>query len=380
LTVTEFSAVAMRVLLAAVFLIAGVAKLANRGETAQILRDFGAPRLLQPFGVLLAPLEVAVALGLLFAATSWYAAWAALLLLTLFIVGIGANLARGHQPPCNCFGQLHSRPISWRTLVRNGVLAAAALYLLVSGPPPASADLLALLASLSSGGRRIAIVVAAIISFAILRALWPDEPTTESADSDDAPEPAPSVQTPTPATPAPAAVTPAHAESALTGIGLAVGTSAPLFILPDLDGQLHSLDSFLAFGQPLLLVFSSPYCESCQVLLPRLPAMIAAHGDALRVVLISKGTAQQNLAKMKEPTTFPVLLQEEFEVAEAFDCTSTPAALVISADGVIQSLLAVGGPAIAQLLASDVVAQAIGHSARGKGSLGAGGSGLRAGS
>ena len=60
----------------------------------------------------------------------------------------------------------------------------------------------------------------------------------------------------------------------------------------------------------------------------------------------------QNLAKMKGPMPLPVLLQQDFEIAEAYDSSSTPAAVVVSADGRIQSLLAVGGPAIEQLISS----------------------------
>jgi len=119
LSVTDLIGPAVRLLLAAVLVVAGVAKLGNRQETIQVLRDFGAPRPIQPFGVLLPPLEIALAVGLLFARSAWYAAAGTLALLTLFIAGIAANLARGRQPACNCFGQLHSRPISWRTLVRN---------------------------------------------------------------------------------------------------------------------------------------------------------------------------------------------------------------------------------------------------------------------
>jgi hypothetical protein len=88
--------------------------------------------------------------------------------------------------------------------------------------------------------------------------------------------------------------------------------------------------------------------------MPKLPGLAALHGGALRVVLISRGSVQQNLAKLKGPVTLPILLQPEFEVAEAYDCSSTPAAVLVSADGVIQSLLAVGAPAIEQLIASAV--------------------------
>ena len=130
LTVTEFGLLVARCLLAATFLIAGTAKLANRRASVEALRDFGVPRFAQPLIPLLAPVEIAVGAGFLLAASAWYAACAAGLLLVMFITGIAVNLARGRQPPCNCFGQLQAKPISWQTLARNGVLAACATWLI----------------------------------------------------------------------------------------------------------------------------------------------------------------------------------------------------------------------------------------------------------
>ena len=51
----------------------------------------------------------------------------------MFVVGISINLARGRTPDCHCFGQLHSAPAGWKTLARNGVLAAVAGFVLWEG-------------------------------------------------------------------------------------------------------------------------------------------------------------------------------------------------------------------------------------------------------
>jgi peroxiredoxin/uncharacterized membrane protein YphA (DoxX/SURF4 family) len=351
LTVTEYALLAARFLLAVTFLVAGIAKLVNGRASIQALRDFGAPRLVQPLGALLPPLEIAVAAGLPFAPAAWYAAWGALALLGMFIAGIAANLARGHQPACNCFGQLHASPISWRTLVRNGVLAACATWLIASGPPPAAADLWVFLGRLDSRGRRVATVVVAVIGFAILHTLRQDEPDSAATLIDEpvsAPTRSRAAAVGTPQEPARArSGAPARV---LTGVGLAIGTSAPGFVLPDLEGQQHSLDSFRASGKPVLLLFSSPFCESCQALVPKLPGLAALHQAALHLVLVSRGSVSQNLEKLTDPGILPVLLQRDFEVAEAYDCTSTPAAVVVGTDGMIQSQLAIGTLAIEQLM------------------------------
>src|SRR5213080_2134403 len=114
-----------RLLLAGVFVVAGLAKLGDLAGSRQAMRDFGVPALLAaPFGLLLPLAELAVAIALIPTVSAWWGALGALVLLLLFIVGIGYNLARGRQPECHCFGQLHSAPAGWPTLLRNLVLAA----------------------------------------------------------------------------------------------------------------------------------------------------------------------------------------------------------------------------------------------------------------
>src|SRR5215472_16732848 len=116
-----------RVVLFVVFLVAGIAKLADLAGSRSALRDFGVPaRLAEPFGLLLPLAELAVAVALLLPATAWWGAVGALTLLLLFVVGIGSNLARGQHPDCHCFGQLHKGTAGWPTLLRNLVLAAIA--------------------------------------------------------------------------------------------------------------------------------------------------------------------------------------------------------------------------------------------------------------
>jgi peroxiredoxin len=138
----------------------------------------------------------------------------------------------------------------------------------------------------------------------------------------------------------------------VTGNGLAIGTSAPGFVIPDLEGRPHSLDLLRASGKSVLLLFSSPYCGSCQALAKKLPGLAALHEHAFRMVLVSRGSVEQNLAKMNDPGALLVLLQQDNEVSEAYDCTLTPAAVVVGADGMIKSQLAVGAHAITQLISS----------------------------
>src|SRR5215218_3966075 len=116
-----------RLLLASIFAVAGVAKLADRPHSRRSLVNFGVPvSLAAPLSILLPLSELAVAVALVLTPLAWWGAVGALGLLLLFIAGISFNLARGRNPHCHCFGQLHSAPAGWKTLARNGVLAAVA--------------------------------------------------------------------------------------------------------------------------------------------------------------------------------------------------------------------------------------------------------------
>jgi len=50
--------------------------------------------------------------------------------------------------------------------------------------------------------------------------------------------------------------------------GLPIGSPAPEFALPDLDGKERKLQEFL--GEPLLTVFFNPQCGFCQQMAPQL--------------------------------------------------------------------------------------------------------------
>src|SRR3954451_22329050 len=109
---------AARLVLAAAFVVAGLAKLLDAKGSGQALVGFGVPeRLAQPLGTVLPLAELAIAIALIPLATAWWGALGALVLLGLFVAGIGFNLARGRRPDCHCFGQLYSKPVGAETLV-----------------------------------------------------------------------------------------------------------------------------------------------------------------------------------------------------------------------------------------------------------------------
>jgi len=140
------------------------------------------------------------------------------------------------------------------------------------------------------------------------------------------------------------------ARSKIKRDGLKADTLAPDFRLPRLDG-LGELSLSELRGRRVLLVFSSPGCGPCNVVAPELEKFHRAHPE-LEVVMVSKGEPKDNRAKVKEHgLTFPVLLQQQWEISRRYAMFATPIAYLIDEQGVIAHDVAVGMDAILGLLA-----------------------------
>jgi peroxiredoxin len=130
--------------------------------------------------------------------------------------------------------------------------------------------------------------------------------------------------------------------------GLKAGTPAPQFCLPRLDGGELALEDLR--GSRVLLVFSDPHCGPCDALAPQLEQWHRDHSE-LRVVMISRGEPKANRAKVKEHgLTFPVVLQQHWEISRRYAMFATPIAYLIDEAGVITHDVAVGEDAILKVL------------------------------
>jgi peroxiredoxin/uncharacterized membrane protein YphA (DoxX/SURF4 family) len=353
LRILEYSLLAARLLLAAVFLLAGVTKLFDHAGSRKALRDFGLPEVLtSPAAVLLPLCELAVFALLLSADLAWQAAWTALGLLVIFLLAMAVALVRGRKPDCHCFGQLHAEPVGWATFIRNIVLAGCAAGVIAAGPGRSGADVWSWLGGLD-GRRKIAVAAACVVVLLFLRMFAAMQETPEpAAETPELLPLRPKRTAPAPAAYEPTSEGPAHEIKASAGVGLPIGTSAPDFELPDLNGQKHSLASLLEGHQQIVFLFVNPFCKPCQTVVDNLPKWTRQLPGLPQVVVISQGTAQQNAAKVKEGGPTQVLLQQGLEIAGAYDCTMTPAAVVVGADRCIKTNAAVGSPAIWELLSS----------------------------
>jgi peroxiredoxin len=354
----ELALLVARLVLAAVFLLAGVAKLRHPKGSSKALHDFGLPlKLAQPLSLLLSAGEIIVAVALVPVAFAWYGACAALALLSIFVVAIGVTVTQGRKPDCRCFGQLHSSPVGWPTLVRNGMLAAPAGWLVFRGRLHMGPSLPVYLTSAEDNERRVFIVAACVLCFLFLRALRQSERAEPESVASESPAVEAERIVESPGAPEPDRErTPPERAAArrivATETGLSVGTPAPEFALPSITGQTRSLQSLREQGKTICVLFSSPYCESCQALVPNISGWMRDYEESLNIVVVSRGTAKENLAKLKDFEVSRVLLQQEFEVSEMYGCTATPAAVLVGTDGLIQSQLVVGREEIKQLISS----------------------------
>jgi hypothetical protein len=126
----------LALLLAMVFSVAAMTKLMAWGELSGVVRNFRVlpAALVLPVTLVLPPLEIAIAVGILVAGTRSLAAAAAAILFAGFGAALAINLSRGRrQIDCGCFRSNLKQPISAAVVLRNLILVVCALLLRSAG-------------------------------------------------------------------------------------------------------------------------------------------------------------------------------------------------------------------------------------------------------
>jgi peroxiredoxin len=129
---------------------------------------------------------------------------------------------------------------------------------------------------------------------------------------------------------------------------LPVGVAAPDFTLPSLQGGDVSLEELRARGRPVALLFVSPGCGPCAQVFSNVSRWQSALAADITLTLLSSGTPEENRAAVGNGAT-EVLLQEDYEVNEAYRVRSTPVAVMVSPEGRIATTT-VQGTAIESLI------------------------------
>jgi methylamine dehydrogenase accessory protein MauD len=134
-------------------------------------------------------------------------------------------------------------------------------------------------------------------------------------------------------------------------LGLPIGDTAPEFELPGLHGETLTLKSLRASGKPVMLLFTDANCASCTAMLPEIRRWQKEHAEELTISLVSQGTVEENRAKSTEHGLRGVLMEQDWEVSEAYEVEASPSAVLVRPDGTIGSPVHEGPDAISGLLA-----------------------------
>jgi thiol-disulfide isomerase/thioredoxin/uncharacterized membrane protein YphA (DoxX/SURF4 family) len=330
----------VRLILALVFAIAGIAKSADLAGARKSVADFGVPAfLVHPLALVLPALELASAFALLWSGSVVWGAAGATVLLALFTAAAAIAIARGKRPNCHCFGQLHSTPVGPQTLMRNALLGAMAALVLWQAPnatPHSVSDALRQgLRPFEPGWPAAAVVLGLLLVLhfrTVLVLLRQNGRLLLRVEALEA-----RVGPPAPEQP-----------------GLPVDSAAPSFSLSGLDGETVVSTTLLQSEKsetenPALLVFAHPGCGACETLFPEIAQWQVEHRDRISVTVISSGKKEANLHRRDKHNLQNVFLQKNHEVAKAFKSEATPAAVLIR-NGKIASPLAEGTDAIRGLV------------------------------
>jgi peroxiredoxin len=123
----------------------------------------------------------------------------------------------------------------------------------------------------------------------------------------------------------------------LSAFAVNAGDAAPGFSLHDVNGSIVTLNSFK--GMVVFLTFWATWCPSCKEELPDLNILQQKYADkgftVLGICIESSDSIVANYLK-KHPVTFPVLVDKEGAVAEAFRFSGLPASFMVGKDGIIR--------------------------------------------
>ncbi|WP_194852709.1 MauE/DoxX family redox-associated membrane protein [Nocardia sp. SYP-A9097] len=311
-----------RLVLAAVFGLSAWGKFADPPGTRKAVGEFGIPlRLIPTVGRALPLLEAVIALALL---PRWTAAAAALIsvgLLAAFTGAVARLLRQGKHPACSCFGAASSAPIGTGTLVRNGVLMLLSLVVAVGSV--AYPRVPAALPAEHAVGMAVAAVFAMVLVW-----LWGELRSLRRRLDE-------------------------QALSTLGGEGLPTGAVAPEFDLLNASGAgSTSLESLLAPGRSVLLVFVHPSCEMCAALARELPRWQLRRADAVTIAVVGNGADEPHAewARTQGLGAIPMLVQQGNEASLRYRVRGTPSGVLIAADGRIAAPVARGAMAVRDLL------------------------------
>lgn len=295
--------VVAHLLVAAVLVTSGLAKVLRPGDADAAFESLGVPAALRRPAVVRAHPWVEILLGVAVLVlphpADLVAAVLGLGLLTAYLVLVWRVVARGEEASCQCFGSLGADRITVRTVVRNAVLVAVAGVAVADAWGQGSVP--TRLAALDADGWwwLAAAAVTGLVA-ALVVAPGPEPEQAEQPELDYLRLPIPDVPVTHP------------------------------------DGTTESLRD-LARGRAQLLFFLSPGCGPCVTVTHRLETY-AARLPELDVRVVS-GLTREFVAEHVPEWEPYLVMEKQNAVSEVFGVTGRPMAVLLGGDGLLA-----GGP------------------------------------
>jgi peroxiredoxin len=120
-----------------------------------------------------------------------------------------------------------------------------------------------------------------------------------------------------------------------TQVGLEVGWRAPEFSLPLLDGDFATLSDYQ--GKVIFMNMWASWCNPCHREAPALEAMYQQYNGRFEILAVNVGESQIEARGFQQQydLSFPILLDEQEEVATLYGLDAYPTTYIIGRDGVI---------------------------------------------
>jgi peroxiredoxin len=112
------------------------------------------------------------------------------------------------------------------------------------------------------------------------------------------------------------------------------GSKAPDFVLTDMQGKKHSLSDYK--GQGVFLNFWGTYCKPCEREMPYIDSQYKAYkAQGVQVLAVNVGESNFSVQKFidRHKLTFPVLIDKDSQVQQAYDIDPLPFTFLIDKEG-----------------------------------------------
>ena len=118
--------------------------------------------------------------------------------------------------------------------------------------------------------------------------------------------------------------------------GLDRGTKAPDFTVTDQYGEAHRLADYR--GKPAVLLFGSPHCSPCRILLPQLHDWAKAHRD-VGVLWLNAASPEESLKFVSDTgASLPIApYPPENNLMDRYRVRVTPFMFLLDEDGVVRA-------------------------------------------